>query len=462
MGRFIVESWLYSATSFFISVLLINMLAPVLLQWLGLNIQSDLIRQPAALVFTFGGFSLIGILTGLLPGFRFGFVSPQQAMKTKTGSQKGKTLYSKILLAVQFSAAIVLIIATIIITRQNRYSNTDWGIKTDNIVGIKISQGLSGKKDVLKHELLQINGISDVVLTQFNPGSRNSNWTTKLTAPSVDKWVSFQNFTGGADLLDFFDIKLLQGQTFPEDMILDDSKALINEAAVRSFGIENPIGAKLMGMHDNKIEIIGIIEDFHYKSKHEKIAPLVIRNHKWASWCYVKINTTRFAHMQDILNAMENTVKQIAPAFPVEWEFMDDSIQQLYQREVQFQKQVSSFSLMAIFLACLGILGLSIFSAEQRTKEIGVRKVLGASVPDVVCLVTTEFLTWVGIASFIAIPIAWYSMNRWLQNFAYRIDMSWWMFILAGGIALTIALLTVSWQAIRAATANPVESLRYE
>lgn len=462
MGRFIVESWLYAVISFFVSLLLLHLFAPFLSQWLHLNTKPALLKQPATLLLVFTLFSIIGIVTGVLPGLRFGFVSPQQTLRHRTGNPRGGIIHSKVLLAVQFSAAIILIIATIIITQQIRLSNMDWGIQTDNIIGIKISQGLSSKKEILKQELLQISGINEAVLTQFNPGSRNSYWTTKLTAPSVDKYVSFQNFTGGADFLDFFDMHLVAGRSFPENMIMDDSKALINEAAVRSFEIENPIGAKLMGMHGNEIEIIGIIEDFHFKSKHEKIAPLVIRNHKWASWCYVKLDASHFNQTREIINNIEKTVKKIAPAFPVEWEFMDESIQHLYKREVQFQKQVSFFSIIAIFLACLGILGLSIFSTERRTKEIGVRKVLGASVFEITRLISKEFLITVVIANAVAWPVSYYFMNRWLQNFAYRINLTIWPFLLAGLSALLIALLTVSWQAIRAATANPVEALRYE
>lgn len=462
LGRFVVESWLYAILSFIVSLILLYMFAPLLSQWLHLNSKLVLLKQPVALLLSFLIFSVIGILTGVLPGLRFAFISPEQTLRNKTGNLKSGIIHSKILLAVQFSAAIILIIATMIITQQIKYSNVDWGIQTDRIVGIKISQGLSGKKEVLKQELLRINGISDAVLTQFNPGSMNSHWTTKLRAPSVDKYVSFQNFTGGADLPDFFDMHLIAGRSFPKDMILDDTKALINEAAARSFGIENPIGAKLMGMHENDIEIIGIIEDFHFKSKHEKIAPLVIRNAKWASWCYVKLNASYFSQTREIISHIEKTAKRIAPAFPVEWEFMDESIGHLYEKEVQFQQQVSFFSGIAIFLASLGILGLSIFSTERRTKEIGIRKVLGASVPSVIYMVVTEFLKWVGIASCFAIPVAWYAMNKWLENFAYRIDLTIWPFLLSGLLALCIALLAVCWQAIKAATANPVESLRYE
>ncbi len=463
IGRFVTESWLYAVISFLISLLLLHLFSPVLTQWLQLNIQTSLLQQPTVLIVTFLIFSIIGIMTGVLPGMRFGFISIQHTMRKKTGSFKGGIVHSKVLLAVQFSAAIILIIASIVITQQIQYSNTDWGIQTDNIIGIKIrNRGLNSKKEVLKQQLIQIHGIKDAIFTQFNPGSRNSHWTTKLITHSIEKEVDFQNFTGGPDLLDFFNIKLIAGQSFPENMILDDTKALINEAAARAFDIENPIGAKIMGWRGNENEIIGIIEDFHFKSKHEKISPLVIRNQKWASWCYVKLEGSYFNQTRDIISSIEKTIKDMAPAFPVEWEFMDESIGQLYNKEVQFQKQVTFFSVAAIFLACLGILGLAIFSAERRTKEIGVRKVLGASVPAVVYVILMEFLKWIGISFFFAIPVAWFMMNKWLQNFAYRIDLTAWPFLFAGLFTLTITLLTIGWQAIRTATANPVKALRYE
>jgi len=209
----------------------------------------------------------------------------------------------------------------------------------------------------------------------------------------------------------------------------------------------------------NKVKIIGVMKDFHYNSLHQKIGPAAFVYANWNAEINVRINNR---NISNTINIIRNTWNEFSPEIPFEYEFLDKTYDKLYKSDEQFQSIINCFSVVAIFIACLGLLGLVSLSVDRRTKEIGVRKILGASVNSIIFTLTGEFLKWIALANIIAWPLAWYAMNKWLENFAYHTEMSWWMFILAGGISLVIAMGTVSFLAIKAATVNPVESLRYE
>ena len=209
-------------------------------------------------------------------------------------------------------------------------------------------------------------------------------------------------------------------------------------------------------------EIIGVIKDFHYKPVNQPIASLAIRNDSYASYCLVNIQTTDYKSLYKTVEKIKKTVSELSPSFPVEVSFFDQAIQNMYQSELRFHRTFSLFSLSAIVICCLGILAISIFACQRRVKEIGIRKVNGAKIFEILMMLNKDFIKWVGIAFVIACPIAWFAMHKWVQSFAYKTELSWWIFSLAGVIALGIALLTVSWQSWRAATRNPVEALRYE
>jgi putative ABC transport system permease protein len=261
------------------------------------------------------------------------------------------------------------------------------------------------------------------------------------------------------DYLKTFDMKLAQGRFFSQDFATDANEAIIlNEAAVKALGLQNPLGQEIQYMGNRRI--VGIIKDFNFYSLHQPIQPMVlIVAPFWHHSLYIKI---RGSKPMEAIQSIERTIKQAVPDYPFVYNFLDDNLNRLYKTEHNVGKILMTFSFLAIFISCLGIFGLIAYVAERRTKEIGIRKTLGASVAGVMTLLTKDFAKWIIAANIFAWPIAWYTMNKWLQNFAYRIEMSWWMFALAGALALLIAFLAVSWQAVRAATANPIEALRYE
>ncbi len=282
---------------------------------------------------------------------------------------------------------------------------------------------------------------------------------------AVRKELSFDLFNADANFSSMIGLQLIQGRFFSEDMATDRHKMIVNESFLRENKIDNPIGAKLMmgfGMDAGVSEIIGVVKDFHYKAVNQPIIALVIQNEPDASYCLVKLQTNDFTSLHKTIQDIKKATTGLSPSFPVEITFFDQAIENMYQSELQFRRIFSLFAGSAIVICCMGIFAMSLFACQRRIKEIGIRKVNGARISEVMTMLNRDFVKWVAIAFVIATPIAWFIMNKWLESFAYKTVMSWWIFALAGLLAFGIALLTISWQSWKAATRNPVEALRYE
>ncbi|HEY3390876.1 MAG TPA: FtsX-like permease family protein, partial [Prolixibacteraceae bacterium] len=279
------------------------------------------------------------------------------------------------------------------------------------------------------------------------------------------KQLNFDTFNADGAFFGMLGLQLTKGRFYSEDLTTDTKKMVVNETFLRENKMENPIGAKFvmgMGTDAGLSEIIGVVKDFHYKAVNEPIVALVIQNEPNAFYCLVSLQTTDFKSLHRTIDEIKAASSQLSPSFPVEISFFDQAVENMYKSELEFQRTFSLFAGCAIVICCMGILAMSLFMCQRRIKEIGIRKVNGATIAEVITLLNRNFVKWVAIAFVIATPIAWYSMNRWLENFAYKTELSWWIFVLAGLLALGIALLTVSWQSWKAATRNPVEALRYE
>jgi putative ABC transport system permease protein len=257
-------------------------------------------------------------------------------------------------------------------------------------------------------------------------------------------------------------LQLVKGRFYTRDLVTDKGKIIVNESFARENKIEDPLGCKIFGFDGNEYEIIGIVRDFHFESFNTPIAPLAILSGSYFSHCLVNFNTRDFSTLKKSLDEIKSITSELSPSFPVEIGFFDQAVENIYRSELQFRKTFSIFSGCAILISCLGILALSLFACQRRVKEIGIRKVNGARISEILYLLNRDFLRWVFIAFLISIPFSWYAMNRWLQGFTYKTEISWWIFVLAGIIVMTVALITVSFQTLRAATRNPVEALRYE
>jgi hypothetical protein len=263
----------------------------------------------------------------------------------------------------------------------------------------------------------------------------------------------------GYDFMKTMKLQLLDGREFTKDFA-DSVSYIVNESAAKKMGMTDPVG-KALTFWQRKGAIVGIVKDFHFNSLHEPIAPLILHYGEDQSWGLILVRT-KPGETKPALASLEKLYKKLNPSFPFTYKFSDEEYSNLYKSEQVVSKLSGCFAFLAIFISCLGLLGLAIFTAEQRTKEIGIRKVLGASVQGIIVMLSKDFLKLVLIALIIATPLAWYSMNNWLQDYAYRINISWWIFPLAGITAMLVTLFTISFQAVRAALSNPVKSLRTE
>jgi len=329
-------------------------------------------------------------------------------------------------------------------------------------MSIKLTDQFSRKKDVLKNLLEENSIVKKISFSQFYPGKTNQYREAQLTLNGENKQVSFDLISADAEFFEMLGLQLVSGRLFTDNLSFDKEKIVVNEAFLRQNNIANPLGGTVsMG---TSYEIIGVIKDFHYKPVNQPIVPLAIRNefNSYSSYCLITIQTSNFQSLYATVDNIKKTVSELSPAFPVEVNFIDEAIRNMYQSELKFRRTFSLFAACAMVICCMGILAMSVFATQHRVKEIGIRKVNGAKIYEVLLMLNKDFVKWVAIAFVISCPIAWYAMHKWLNNFAYKTEMSWWIFALSGIIALAIALFTVSWQSWRAATGNPVEALRYE
>jgi ABC-type antimicrobial peptide transport system permease subunit len=317
------------------------------------------------------------------------------------------------------------------------------------------------KYNTFKDEALSMPGIQSITRITNTPTLiQNSTGSVRWVGKDPNVNIEFTQISVGYDFVKTMKLKVLAGRDFSKAFATDSVGYIVNEAALKRIGYKNPIGQPLT-QWGKQGKIIGLIKDFHFNSMHEQIMPLVIRFGEQERYGSMLIKTQP-GKTKQALASLETLCKQINPAFPFTYTFSDQEYQKLYQNEQIVTKLSNAFAFLAIFISCLGLLGLAMFTAEQRIKEIGIRKVLGASVGSLFSLLSSEFLVLVIIALFIALPVSWFAMNHWLQGFAYRTTMQWWMFALSGVIIIAIAMITVSFQAVKAALINPIKSLRSE
>jgi hypothetical protein len=374
----------------------------------------------------------------------------------------GTVWFRKGLVVFQFVLSIVLITGTIVVSRQIRYIQaSNLGYDRENLVYIPIEGSLGKQYLSWKEEASKIPGVQSISRVSDNPAhfdSQTNNVEWEGRAP--DTRISFEHQYAGYDLLEAMKLEMQEGRYFSRDFATDTNGYIINEAAARKMGYDHPLGRPLT-MNNRKATIIGVLKDFHFRSLHEPINPLILEFYEKGRSGEIMIRV-RAGKTREVLAGLELISRQMNPGFPFSYTFSDQVYLQLYKNEQVIGKLSNTFSFLAIFISCLGLLGLVMFTAEQRVREIGIRKVLGASVMDIVQMMSGGFLQLVLIAIVIASPIAWWAMSAWLNDYAYKISLQWWMLALAGGWAIAIALVTISWQAVRAAVANPVKSLRAE
>jgi len=465
MRQFLSESVLLSYISLALGIVIVEILLPLYRNLIGRQLEihyfDNFVVIPSLLAFGL----IVGIISGSYPAFFLSSFKPITVFKGNLGSSKGSSWLKNVLVVFQFTISIFLIIGTLVVYQQLKFfQNQKLGFEKDQVLVVSNPGSLGNNIIPFKEALRKFSSVMDVSGSNTLPGKGFSN--IGFGAEAVDQSFTLNLCVCDYDFLKTLKLKLAQGRFFSRDFVSDSNAAVLNEKAVELLGWDNPIGKRINNWAQNRgnFVVIGVIKDYHYESLHHKIRPMAL----FLSGGYytnvercisVRLNSE---NISGTIKYIENTWNNFAQNMPFEYSFLDEDFDNLYINEKQTRKLFTIFSCLAIFIACLGLFGLVSFIADRKTKEIGIRKVLGASVSGIVTILNKSFIKLVLIANFIAWPAAWYAMNRWLQNFAYRIKLSWWMFVLAALISLMIALITVSSQTVKAALKNPVNSLRYE
>jgi ABC-type antimicrobial peptide transport system permease subunit len=412
--------------------------------------------------------SVAFLLNSIYPAIVLSSFKPLQVFRGSTVFKTRDSYFRKALVTFQFVIAVVLIAGTIIIYQQMRFiQQTDPGYQRAQVITFPLPLTVSNRDkgtlvQTIKRELLTKTSIQSVTLANQsieNIGSMSSgsaDWDGHDTSfnPKIAQ------LSADADFAKTLQLQLKEGRWFIQGDALDKNNVVLNEAAVKELHIHQPVLGQRFTFKGRTGRVIGVADDFKYKSMHDKTGPLVVFTD--AGWFRVFTVRTAGGNITRAVADITQVWKKLLPGRPLEYNFLNDSFDRLYSEDQKLSSLVFYFSLIAIFISCLGLFGLSAFTAAQRTKEIGIRKVLGASVPAIAGMISKDFIWLVGLAVIIATPLSLLAMQSWMQGFAYRVAITWWMFALAGIIVLIIALLTVSFQAIKAAVANPVKSLRTE
>jgi len=467
--QFWFEGIINALIAVLMSIVLTEIVLPVFNSFEGTSLSLNLFNEWSILLFLIVVIFIIGTIVGSYPGVVLSKPTTINILRGKFAIGTHGSIIKSII-TLQFALSIFIIFSMLIMRQQYHYLTTkDPGYEYKNVIIVPLHyqreiplQNVSVVNS-LKNELRRNEGIESICgSTCFFTGNYS------MTSFSLEngKYFELIIYYVDYDFIETFGINILEGRSFLQEYPSDLQNAvLVNETFIRETGVRNPVGESLSDIVGKQIlkspTIIGVMKDFHIHPLYSKHKPLAIKLVSNTPIQYVSIKL-KDAYSGDIINRIREDFTKIAPDMPFEYYFLEDRLVKQYEGESRWLQIITLSSILAIFIACLGLFGMSLLAVNRRTKEIGIRKVLGASVWGIVIMLSKEFLKWVLIANVIAWPIAYYAMNKWLQNFAYRIDLGWWIFVLAGMLALVIALLTVSYQAVKAARANPVDSLRYE
>jgi putative ABC transport system permease protein len=462
--QFLMEAAVFSLCAFFLSLVFIILLGPIIKDILGYPLTFSYLKEYSVIVFGFfiGLFTVV--VSGSYPAVFFSSFLPKNILKEMTKKKTTGKGVRSVFVLIQYSITIALLASTGLIYKQVQYMKSkDLGYSKEQIVVVPVKDDTVRERyETVKNELNRIPDISRVSFSSALPSHILRSTTMDLEIDGERKVFEMNYLTIDYDFLDLYDVDIINGRNYSKEYPSDiENAVVINLKAAQMLNWENPIG-KNLEIFGREREVIGVVEDFNFQTLHTEIGPLAMRisgggSYKFAS---MKISTN---NIQKILGRIESTFNNFSPPKrPFEYFFFDDYFANLYRTEENFGKTMGCFTLLAVILSSLGLFGLAYFSTEQRTKEIGIRKVMGASIPRIISMLSAEFIKWALIANLIAVPAAYLVMSQWLQNFAYKINIGWSVFVLSGALAIVLSLLTVSTQTIRAALKNPADTLRYE
>lgn len=459
-GQYIGESMLMAFASLIIALLTVLVLLPQFNVLTGK--QLTLAIDPLLIGGILGITVLAGLLAGSYPALYLSGFSPIAILKGKIAHSAGELWTRKGLVVFQFTLSVILIVAVLVVYTQLDYIQTKHlGYDKQHVLSFDIEGKVQENLETFLSEVRRIPGIVNASsIGQSIVGGRQNTWTIdEWEGKNPDDRIIFEMRPVNYGMIELLGVDMAEGRIFSEEYGAEDSKIIFNEAAIKAMGLKDPIG-KAIGIQGTQLQIIGVVRDFHFASFHEQVSPLFfVLQPTWTHKLMAKIEAGR---ERETLALLQNLYNTFNPGFPMEYQFLDDAYEVQYVAEQRVSIMSRYFAILTVMISCLGLFGLAAFTAEKRVKEISVRKVLGATVGQIVHLLSTDFIKLVLVSVVIASPLAWWGMNRWLDSFAYRVAIQWWMFLLSGFAAVAIAMLTVGWQAIRAAVANPVDSLRNE
>jgi len=464
VAQFLAESVLVTLASAIIGILLAWTLLPLFNQMSGKELvitgHSLAWLLPSLLLIVL----LVGFLAGSYPAFYLSAFRPIDVLKGKLSTGFKRSFLRNFLVVFQFSISIFLIIGTLVIYNQLNYiHNKNLGFDRSQVLVIKNTNVLGKQADVFKQEVKQLSGVINATMSSYQPTGDERLKTGLFPDPTIDikKDILTEFWTVDENYINTMGIKLVNGRNFSKQMSTDSNAIIVNEAFVRKFGAKDPLNKVVYRdfSHVEPFHIIGVLKDFNFESLRDKISPLALVYVPDNGAISVRLHTS---DLTALMSKIENKWKGFSPNQQFNYSFMDQDFDATYRSEQRVGTIFISFSTLAIVIACLGLFGLAAYAAEQRTKEIGIRKVLGANISTIVGILSMDFIKLVIISILIATPLALFAMNKWLQDFAYRVNIQWYILALAGAIAIFIAFITISFQSIKAAVANPVNSLRSE
>jgi putative ABC transport system permease protein len=466
-GRFIIiisilsESLIFFLISFLIALQSASAISPFFQNFTRIIFNNSIFTSGAFIIISLISIFVLGILFSFIPALRISGSRAIDNLHKAVARNKANT-GNRWLVSFQFAVAIALIGFTILIRKQIAYGTDSLGMNQENIIGIKLTPQLRSGMDILKQTLENEPGIDKVSFSQYYPGKPVSNWGVDIALNGEKKSVIFDSFCADEEFFSIMGIHPVSGSLYSDDQINNKIRIVVNESFMREYNISDLSEIGTFTLQGKNAEVVGIIKDFHYKPVNVKIAPLLIMNDNAYTYCIVHFNTRDFGALDKMTRQIKKIVSEISPSFPVEISFLDNAIQNMYISELRFRRTVLILAFAAIVICCMGILAISISECERRVKELGIRKVNGAKASEIMLMLNKKLVLWVIVAFLIATPVEWYLMKLWLRSYIYKTEISGWIFIVAGFSALIIAMLTTSWHTLRAATRNPVDSMRYE
>ncbi len=461
--QFLGESVAVAFMAMIFSIMMVLLVLPFFNNLVERQLNFNLFQNPKIFLGLVFVTVFVGLVAGSYPAMKMSGFKPISVLSGAfTRSQKGSSLRN-VLVLVQFSITTILIICTIAVQGQLKFiKNVDMGYEKEQIITFQ-ARGSSVRQNIqsIKAELLQSSYITAVTTSGSLPNNIDTFTSRDWTGRNPDVPIPIFYNTADYDFIDLFGLEIVQGRNFSRDFTSDETGAfLVNETAVKVAEWESPVGRKLTHWTGATGNIVGVLKDFHLQSLHSPIEPLYVFLDSSSFFnIAIKIDSS---NIPQTIGYVKGIMKKFAPSYPFSYSFFDEAFEQAYFTEQRMGRIFGAFAILAIFIACLGLFGLAAFTAVQRTKEMGIRKVLGASDSNIFLLLSKEFIRWVLLSNLIAWPTAYFAMNKWLQNFAYRINLGIGAFLISGGIALLIAYITVSYQSIKSARSNPIDSLRYE